>query len=530
MSTTPTNPILDELSKLSPGAQSALLQAHQSVSQAPTATIPPPTGGVKVPAIGRPAYEQPTTALQKPSNAPSMPASDTSAPIPKMNFQMPNLPQTMTPPTLPKPAKGTMAGDLAERQRLMDTGPGISQIHSKIENSEFGQNHPTLGKILGWGAQIPLQALDVAGSTLAPRLAMMTPGTELHHLALLKQDNNAIKQDEETEKEKAATGLQNAETYRKLHPAEKYTTIDSDEGKMRFDTATGEVAPLTVNGQSLQSPGKKTAPVLHETDQGLMLVNPETKEVTPLTYGGQPLMPKSAAPKGREHVNLQGQSGPIAATYDPGSGKYFDSKGQEISNPVPYEKPEKTGSGEGRSDKSYQFHASELDKLGTPIQQRLGRLGTLVDTVYQKTPQADALIAPELLTVMAGGQGSGLRMNEAEIARIVGGRSKWEDLKSAVNKWKLDPSKALSITDEQRDEINNLLKTVSNKLYQKNDVLTDARRKLSETDDPHTHRKILADTYERLANIDEGKQNPTGGQGGGKEIHYKIVGGKLVAQ
>ena len=219
MSTTPTNPILDELSKLSPGAQSALLQAHQSVSQAPTATIPPPTGGVKVPAIGRPAYEQPTTALQKPSNAPSMPASDTSAPIPKMNFQMPNLPQTMTPPTLPKPAKGTMAGDLAERQRLMDTGSGISQIHSKIENSEFGQNHPTLGKILGWGAQIPLQALDVAGSTLAPRLAMMTPGTELHHLALLKQDNNAIKQDEETEKEKAATGLQNSEIPLKLAQA-----------------------------------------------------------------------------------------------------------------------------------------------------------------------------------------------------------------------------------------------------------------------------------------------------------------------
>jgi hypothetical protein len=126
---------------------------------------------------------------------------------------------------------------------------------------------------------------------------MMTPGTELHHLALLKQDNNAIKQDEETEKEKSATGLQNAETYQRLHPAEKYTTIDSDEGKMRFNPATGEVAPLTVNGQSLQSPGKKAAPVLHVTDQGLMMVNPETKEVTPLTYGGQPLMPKSAAPK-----------------------------------------------------------------------------------------------------------------------------------------------------------------------------------------------------------------------------------------
>jgi hypothetical protein len=61
------------------------------------------------------------------------------------------------------------------------------------------------------------------------------------------------------------------------------------------------------------------------------------------------------------------------------------------------------------------------------------RFGRLRDTLNQKSPQADALVAPELLTVIAGGQGSGLRMNEAEIARSVGGRSHLEDLKAALN-------------------------------------------------------------------------------------------------
>jgi len=43
----------------------------------------------------------------------------------------------------------------------------------------------------------------------------------------------------------------------------------------------------------------------------------------------------------------------------------------------------------------------------TPSNFRGATLGRLQDTLDQQSPQADALIAPELLTVMAGGQGSG---------------------------------------------------------------------------------------------------------------------------
>ena len=158
---------------------------------------------------------------------------------------------------------------------------------------------------------------------------------------------------------------------------------------------------------------------------------------------------------------------------------------------------------DARLDRSYQFNSGQLEKLGTPIDSAIQRFGRLQDTINEKTPQADALIAPELLTVMAGGQGSGLRMNEAELQRSVGGRSNWESLQAALNKWQLDPSKALSVTDAQRGQIRALLNTVYGKLTAKQQILNDSRQRLINAENPTEHRQILADTQQRLAQVDQ---------------------------
>src|SRR5206468_8059601 len=92
-----------------------------------------------------------------------------------------------------------------------------------------------------------------------------------------------------------------------------------------------------------------------------------------------------------------------------------------------------------------------------PVNERAERIGRLADTLNQGTTQAYALLAPELLTVMAGGQGSGLRMNEAEISRIIGGKSKWEQLRGRLQEWSTDPTKASNITPEQVRQIRGLV-------------------------------------------------------------------------
>jgi hypothetical protein len=186
--------------------------------------------------------------------------------------------------------------------------------------------------------------------------------------------------------------------------------------------------------------------------------------------------------------------------YNPKSGKYD----QRIGSPT---KALVVNNGKGdnaRMDKSYQYNASALTKISTPIEQLSARMGRLQDTLNQSTPQADALVAPELMTVMAGGQGSGIRLNEAEISRVVGGRTNLESLKAALNKWQLDPAKGLSITPAQRGQIRTLIDEVNGKLVQKRQLVENANQQLIGASDVSEHRKIVADTRKALADIDAG--------------------------
>lgn len=167
-------------------------------------------------------------------------------------------------------------------------------------------------------------------------------------------------------------------------------------------------------------------------------------------------------------------------------------------------KPIQPGAGDARLDRSYQFNSTQLEKLSQPVDDGVRRMGRLQDTLNQNSPQADALVAPELLTVMAGGQGSGLRMNEAEIARIIGGRSNWETLKASINKWSTDPKTANTITPAQRQQIRALVNTVQQRLAQKQSVLDAAHEDLINATDVSGHRRVVAGARSRMTAIDQG--------------------------
>ncbi len=177
-----------------------------------------------------------------------------------------------------------------------------------------------------------------------------------------------------------------------------------------------------------------------------------------------------------------------------------------------------------RADKSYQFNVGQLNTISKPIDDAIQRLGRLEDTLTQNTPQADALVAPELLTVMAGGAGSGLRMNEAEIARIVGGRSNWQSLQASINKWKLDPAAARSITPEQQQQIHALVSTVHSKLLAKKDSIDGANNALIDAQSPEDHRRIVGNLRTKLFQIDAGQvASPLGHPAVGSMLNGKKI-------
>lgn len=162
-----------------------------------------------------------------------------------------------------------------------------------------------------------------------------------------------------------------------------------------------------------------------------------------------------------------------------------------------------------QTNHSYEYNDKKLEARAKPLSDQAARFDRLVTTVNEKTAQADALVAPELLTVMAGGSGSGLRMTKAELENVVGGRSKWASIEAALQKWV--PGQALSITDSQRAEIQKLLTTMGGRIEAKASAIEEARNSLIDAKDVSSHRRILADLDKKLGDVgkDDGKKkNP----------------------
>lgn len=298
------------------------------------------------------------------------------------------------------------------------------------------------------------------------------------------------------------------------------TTPDAS-GEATGGTRVLPHAPITFQGPN--GPYQATPPTLQELLHSRNLAEKEA------AFTKMQTEPQFADASGRIYNRFTGEAEapkelPISSTFERdmtvdgkgpvplfkitqnGQTKWLDMTGKPVTGQVgQYEKPDKPKDTGATDERSFQFNSQQLEKAGTPIADSIQRFSRLTDTLNQVTPQADALVAPELLTVMAGGQGSGLRMNEAEIARIVGGRTNLESLKAALNKWQTDPSKGLSITPAQREQIRSLVSTVGDKLLAKQAIIDEARQALVTATTPDQHRKIVADARTALSAIDTGK-------------------------
>jgi hypothetical protein len=412
---------------------------------------------------------------------------------------------------------------------LKDTGSGISQIHSKIENSDFGQNHPTLGKVLGWGAEIPARLTDTAASAVAPALAINTPGTEYHHRALLNQAGKQVGADEANAQREAMTAHEQAETG-EIPAAIAHTEAETEALKHPKVGATPEETTIHdlmagENGQPRLNPDTNQPytylDAYTKVKQSAQDVKPDktqpltAEQATQRNAIWDPLLTKNKLPDGVFKPGMtDAEAKELETQLNNATGK--TQAGVKIDLGAGTQ-------GTARGDKSYQLQSGRLDKVRQPIEAIQQRVGRLNDTLDQHSPQADALVAPELLSIMSGGAGSGLRMNEAEISRIVGGRSAWETLKANIQHWATDPDKARSITADQDKQIRALVQTVQSKLVAKQKIMDDAEESLLSSEDPKEHRQIVADARKKLDGIDA----ETAMEGGGGMIRARDPQGKL---
>jgi len=438
----------------------------------------------------------------------------------------PNAKAPVGPPRINIPEPEGMAPAKNEVQRL--TIPTMDPATGKPMRSS--QNQSGIDQIHHAGIRIPLQVLDAIGSGLFPNIAMGIPGTGAHHQLLVNRAENAEAQQESQANETAKRGAEGAtqahtEAETGAIPTETELKKAETERARAQATAAGEkpTNEWVQLGEPVTDPkhpelGAQPA-FFNKNDpsQGIVFGNApvaaKPTEKTPSVHvlpdgtvisvhGDEAKVVYKGDPKVRTEVKqIEINGKPHQVLHNADTGEVIKDLGESGEKPPVVNVNAETN----RADRSYDKRNAELTAIGKPVSDLNMRLGRLQDTLAQNSPQADALVAPELLTVMAGGMGSGLRMNEAEIARIVGGRSKWESLKAAINQWQLDPKKARSITPEQQQQIRALTNTVASKLTQKQEVMNDAYRALAATDDIKEHRKIIDGVRSRFSEIDAGK-------------------------
>lgn len=237
-----------------------------------------------------------------------------------------------------KAPRGTIQGDQAERTRMLNTGAGVDQIYGKIANSDFGQHHQILGKILGGLAQGVGKLGDIGLSAVAPALAINLPGTEYHHMAQLHGLNKQIGAEEGEQEKEAQTANQQSEMG--ARPSEvALRGAQSREAEARANALENPQPKEKEEHWSItpEYTGPNGEPVEMEQNSGQIRIagqgGPAFKRVE-----------KEAAQKGLEHVSIVGPNGkPMEANFHPDTGKYTDSSGKEIVNPQPYEKPNQAG-------------------------------------------------------------------------------------------------------------------------------------------------------------------------------------------
>jgi hypothetical protein len=388
---------------------------------------------------------------------------------------------------------------------------GMGKLQPIVTNPRQQQEQDLQSKISGYENQAKPQGFwqnlrhglaktaEIAGSIYAPEVVAQIPGTRLHEQQQQRQLAGLQNQDVTMQDAASKRGLEAAQAANFSEEAAEMPGKTASEEALQSAQTYRALHPLATSDFELwhqQNPNGTAQEYQQVLAKPLTQQDADSRNAIWDKIADQYHLPKGQFKAGMPSADAAQLAGSLNNVISRGQGGQSITIKQEAAGKV----------GDARADRSFQYNQGELDKLTNPISQMTMRMGRLQDTINQNSPQADALMAPELLTIMAGGQGSGLRMNEAEISRIVGGRSNWQSLQASVNKWQTDPSKANSITPSQRQQIRSLVQSVSQKLNVKQEALSQAAGELIDSDDPKQHRAIVQRARTILNSIDEGTQ------------------------
>jgi len=454
------------------------------------------------------------------------------------------------PPAIAQP--GTLAGFQQRTQELEN-----SRIQQDIDRLNRISTPPKTWGELGPGGKIGRVFStmgNIAGDVLAPNVMAAVPGTQLHRQfeeAALRGDiNRQMMTQAQLEEAQARQSTAQAEMARAQQQA-KGTPEWTDQGLVMVG-AGGEATPVLLNGKPLTKEMQEKYQVFTAADGGAYAVDlervarREPDAVSPLTYGDQTLKsaPKSASnqPVGDQtaaqmtaQVDNAFQANPRLRGIDRSPYRILATDTLQQAQEKVRQANSLIGQGTAqqrivvetgnqanqRSDRSYVASTREIDRARQPVDTIAGRLSNLETSLAQGNMLTDSMLGPEILSIMAGGQGSGLRMTDAEINRVVGGRSAWDDLRARFQRWSTDPNARAIPPNEQR-QVRSLVDAMQAKVQKKLAAFQQADDALDQSTDPEDHKKIVSGLKRELEQIDGGASAGTGAGGGAPRARGKF--------
>lgn len=264
----------------------------------------PATAGTKPAQAG--SLSQQAKAVRDAQNEP--PSEDATKPIsmPEAKIAFPSSSDSSLRIAAPR---GTLEGDVAYRGEKLKEGPLDSQIYKRVTGSNFGQNHPVLGKILGGLGQGIATLGDTALSTVAPALAVNLPGTRFNFAAHMHGLNQQIAE-EQSERQKEAT-------------------TQAERDRSALETAQTAAIPETQKRQMQQIQAGLAEHGLQMDDQGQISAVPEEQ-----------LSPEIKAKLQGEWKPVPGVAGPNGEPmeYNANAGTYRIAPGSEGASVVSTDK------------------------------------------------------------------------------------------------------------------------------------------------------------------------------------------------
>jgi hypothetical protein len=413
---------------------------------------------------GNPILDSPTlkatlAAQMAQQNAPPPPAiqmpAGGAAASPSILSGMPSMPST------PQPAvgapRGTVAGDTNELGRKLSTGSGISQIHSKIEDSGFGQKHPVLSKVLGIGAQGLAELGDIGLRTVAPAVDLAIPGTSLHHLADVRGDQRQVAGDVANQEKEAQAGEANARANALSNPADEITPLATTGGYVGVSRKTGQADPITVNGEQAQ-PLEKQEPIQHAVlpDGSVIAITrgADGKVAADEVYHGDPKVQTQVTT-----LEIGGKPHQVIVNKD--TGEQIKDLGETGEKPPTVN----VNAGQNEADKQAARLGKPYEAMNTAANSQLDKIDEAVSMIHGNA-EAQALGIPKTMTALVSGQGSGVRITQAELNMIAHARGVQGDFEGYINKL----SGKGQLTKTQQDQIAGVLGDAKQRILLKQQI------------------------------------------------------------